>query len=124
MYLMAKHLHLTAIALSVFLFIFRFMLSQFNSELLTRKWLKILPHVIDTCLLASALWLCFLIGQYPFVQGWLTFKVVGLVAYILMGMFALKWGRNKPLRWIGFIGALTWLGLIAKVAVSKQPLFF
>lgn len=124
MYLMAKHLHLTAIALSVFLFIFRFMLSQFNSELLTRKWLKILPHVIDTCLLASALWLCFLIDQYPFVQGWLTFKVVGLVAYILMGMFALKWGRNKPLRWIGFIGALTWLGLIAKVAVSKQPLFF
>ena len=124
MYLMAKHLHLTAIALSVFLFIFRFMLSQFNSELLTRKWLKILPHVIDTCLLASALWLCFLIDQYPFVQGWLTFKVVGLVAYILMGMFALKWGRNKPLRWIGFIGALTWLGLIAKVAVSKQPLYF
>lgn len=124
MYLMAKHLHLTAIALSVFLFIFRFMLSQFNSELLTRKWLKILPHVIDTCLLASALWLCFLIDQYPFVQGWLTFKVVGLVAYILMGMFALKWGRNKPLRWIGFIGALTWLGLIARVAVSKQPLFF
>ena len=124
MYLMAKHLHLTAIALSVFLFIFRFMLSQFNSELLTRKWLKILPHIIDTCLLVSALWLCFLIGQYPFVQGWLTFKVVGLVAYILMGMFALKWGRNKPLRWIGFIGALTWLGLIARVAVSKQPLFF
>ena len=124
MYMMAKHLHLTAVGISVFLFIFRFMLSQFNSELLTKKWLKILPHVVDTFLLASAIWLCFILGQFPFVQGWLTFKVVGLIAYILMGMFALKWGRNAPLRWIGFVGALVWIGLIANVAVTKQPLLF
>ena len=115
MYMMAKHLHLTAVGVSVFLFIFRFMLSQFNSELLTKKWLKILPHVVDTLLLASAIWLCFILGQFPFLQGWLTFKVVGLIAYILMGMFALKWGRNAPLRWIG---------LIANVAITKQPLLF
>ncbi len=124
MYTMAKHLHLTAVGLSVFLFISRFMLSQFNSELLNKKWLKILPHVVDTVLLASAVWLCFIIGQFPFVQGWLTFKVVGLIAYILMGMFALKWGHNAPLRWIGFIGALVWIGLIANVAVTKQSLLF
>ena len=124
MYMMAKHLHLTAVGVSVFLFIFRFMLSQFNSELLTKKWLKILPHVVDTLLLASAIWLCFILGQFPFLQGWLTFKVVGLIAYILMGMFALKWGRNAPLRWIGFVGALVRIGLIANVAITKQPLLF
>ena len=124
MYMMAKHIHLTAIAVSVLLFVLRFIWSQFNPDILQKKWLKITPHIVDTILLASAIWLCFIINQYPFVQGWLTFKVVGLVAYILMGLFALKWGRNAPLRWIGFVGAITWLGLIAKVAVTKQPLFF
>lgn len=124
MYVMAKHLHLTAIGISVFLFIFRFILSQFNSDMLQKKWLKVLPHVVDTVLLASAVWLCVILGQYPIAQGWLTFKVIGLIAYILMGMFALKWGRNAPMRWIGFVGALVWIGLIAKVAVTKQPLFF
>lgn len=124
MYMMFKHIHLTAIALSVFLFVLRFIWSQFSPSVLEKKWLKITPHIVDTILLLSALGLCVILNQYPFVQGWLTFKVVGLVAYILLGLFALKWARNAPLKWIGFIGALTWLGLIAKVAVTKQPLFF
>ncbi|MBU2978880.1 SirB2 family protein [Alteromonas sp. C1M14] len=124
MYMMAKHIHLTAVALSVFLFVLRFIWSQFSPAVLEKKWLKITPHVVDTILLISALSLCVMLNQYPFVQGWLTFKVVGLVVYILMGLFALKWARNAPLKWIGFIGALTWLALIAKVAVTKQPLFF
>ncbi|MEG3768137.1 SirB2 family protein [Alteromonas sp. 14N.309.X.WAT.G.H12] len=124
MYMMFKHIHLTAIALSVFLFVLRFIWSQFSPSVLEKKWLKITPHIVDTILLLSALCLCVILNQYPFVQGWLTFKVVGLVAYILLGLFALKWARNAPLKWIGFIGALTWLGLIAKVAVTKQPLFF
>ncbi len=124
MYMMAKHLHLTAVALSVLLFILRFILLQASPRVLEQKWAKVLPHVIDTVLLASALWLCSILSQWPFINDWLTFKVIGLVIYILMGMFALKWGRSAPLRWIGFIGALTWIVLIARVAFTKQAIIF
>lgn len=124
MYMMAKHIHLTAVALSVFLFVLRFLWSQYNNGILQKKWAKILPHVIDTVLLGSAIWLCFILSQYPLAQGWLTFKVVGLVAYIFLGLVALKLGRTAIVRWAAFIGALACIVAIAHVAVTKQPLFF
>ncbi|MCC2616016.1 SirB2 family protein [Aestuariibacter halophilus] len=124
MYMMVKHLHLTLVATSALFFIFRFFLTLQNNGLLQKKWMRVLPHVIDTLLLISAVVLCVLIAQYPLVNGWLTEKVVGLVCYILMGMWALKWARSTPMRWIGFVGALTWLVIIAKVAVTKQPILF
>lgn len=124
MYMMAKHLHLTAVALSIILFILRFVWSQFNPDFLQKKWVKIVPHVIDTVLLGSALWLCTIISQYPFVDGWVTFKVIGVLAYIIMGMLALKWGRTVTMKWVGFIGALAWLAVTAKIAITKQVFFF
>lgn len=123
MYTMAKHLHLTAVVLSILLFILRFVWSQFDSNILQKKWAKIVPHIIDTVLLASAIWLCIILSQYPFVQSWLTFKVLGVIAYILLGLVALKWASSALGRWAGFIGALAVLMATAMVAVTKQPLF-
>lgn len=124
MYLMAKHIHLTAVVLSVALFTLRFVWAQFDPGFLNKKWVKIVPHIVDTILLVSAIWLCTLISQYPFVSEWVTFKVIGVLAYILMGLLALKWGRTVTMRWVGFVGALAWLALTAKVAISKQALMF
>ena len=88
-YLLVKYLHVTCVVLSVSLFVLRGSL-----ELLAQPWrqwrlLKVAPHVIDTTLLTAALWLAWRIGQYPFVNGWLTAKVLALLAYILLGMRAL-----------------------------------
>jgi hypothetical protein len=58
----------------------------------------VLPHVVDSCLLLSAIGLAWMAGQYPFVHGWLTAKIVGLLAYIGLGMLALKPGRPLALR--------------------------
>ncbi|WP_026374643.1 SirB2 family protein [Aestuariibacter salexigens] len=124
MYMMLKHLHLTAIAISVVLFILRFIWLMRESPQLQKKWVKILPHVVDTVLLASALGLCMVISQYPFVNGWVTEKVIGLVCYILLGLVAFKWARNNAMRLVGFFGALSWLVFTAKVAITKQPLLF
>lgn len=96
MYMMAKHLHLTAVGLSILFFIFRFIWSQFDSTALNKKWVKILPHIIDTILLASAIWLCFILSQYPIVNAWLTYKVIGVIGYIVLGLIALK---KQKLRW-------------------------
>ena len=124
MYMMVKHLHLTAVALSLTLFVLRFFWTVRGSQMMSKKWVKIVPHVIDTVLLLSALTLCVLISQYPFVNAWLTEKVLGVVLYILMGFWTLKWARTTPLKALGFVGALAWLVFVAKVAVFKQPLLF
>tara|TARA_Y100000034_G_C6765711_1_gene341313 strand:+ start:139 stop:504 length:366 start_codon:yes stop_codon:yes gene_type:complete len=121
--MMAKHLHLTAVGLSILFFVFRFIWSQFDATALNKKWVKILPHIIDTVLLASAIWLCVILSQYPFVNAWLTFKVIGVVLYIVFGLFALKKAKTKLSKWGFFVAALVVLMATAMVAVTKQPLF-
>lgn len=122
MYMAFKHMHLLLIVLSVLLLFVRFALKIKDSALLERKLFKIAPHVVDTFLLLSALGLMLIIQQYPFVNGWLTEKVIALFAYIALGFSALR-GRTPAIRWLSFLGALGWLGLMVRVAVTKQPLF-
>src|SRR5450756_728996 len=93
-YLWVKNLHVSSVVLSISLFALRAAL-----QLQSRPWrqwtlLRVGPHVVDTVLLSSALWMAWRIGQYPFVNGWLTAKVLALLAYILLGRHAL--GKNTP----------------------------
>lgn len=124
MYTLVKHLHLTAIGLSVVLFLFRFILLSLQSPVLQKKWLKILPHIVDTVLLVSAATLCMLIQQYPLVDAWVTEKLFALIMYVFMVTLSLKLARTKFMRIIGLAGAISWLAFAGMVAVSKQPILF
>ncbi|WP_292932472.1 SirB2 family protein [Noviherbaspirillum sp.] len=119
-YLAIKYLHMTCAALSGLLFLARGMLMLADSPLLNRRPLKILPHVVDTVLLASALTMVVWSGQYPFVQNWLTAKVLALIAYILVGSVAIKRGKTKGIRTVAFVIALMLFGYIVKVALTRQ----
>lgn len=90
-----------------------------ESDLLDNRWVKILPHVIDSALLASAVALVMLSGLYPFVFDWVTAKVLFLVAYIISGSIALKRGKTKPIRITAFFVALTCLAQIYYAAFNK-----
>lgn len=122
-YLAIKHLHVTCAALSITLFIIRGFWMLRGSPLLQRRWVKIVPHLVDTVLLASALVLVFWSHQYPFVQSWLTAKVIALVVYIGLGTVALKRGKSRGVRIAAFVGALAVFAYIVKVAVTRQVLF-
>lgn len=124
MYEIVKHIHLTAIALSVLLFLLRFVLNAMQSPMLQQKWLKILPHIVDTLLLVSAGTLCVILKQYPFVDAWVTEKLLALIMYIFMVTLALKLARTAFMRAVGLIGALSWIAYAGMVAVSKQPILF
>lgn len=119
-YLAVKHLHMTCAALSGLLFLARGILMLRDSPLLHRRWVNSSSHVIDTVLLASALTMIFWSAQYPFVQNWLTVKVIAVVAYIVVGAVALKRGKTKGIRTGAFILALLIFGYIVKVALTKQ----
>lgn len=121
MYTGIKHIHLLCVALSGLGFFLRGLLMLADSPWLTRRWVKVVPHVNDSVLLLAALLLAVFSGQYPFVRGWLTAKLLGLLAYIGLGVIALRPGRPKALRGAAWLAALAVFGWIVSVALTRQP---
>jgi len=92
-----------------------------DSPRLQQRWVRIVPHCIDTLLLASALGLALMSHQFPFVADWLTAKLLALLVYILCGTMALKRGRSKQQRGVFFVLALLVLAYIIAVALTRHP---
>jgi uncharacterized membrane protein SirB2 len=92
-----------------------------DSPRLAQRWVRIVPHAVDTVLLGSAIALALISSQYPFEHDWLTAKIVGLVAYVLCGTMALKRGKSKAIRIGFFVAALLILAWIVSVALSRSP---
>lgn len=92
-----------------------------ESPFLSYRLVRVLPHVIDTVLLISAIGLTITLGQYPFFQSWLTAKVIALLLYIGLGTVALKLGRRKMTRVIAFVLALVVVSYIVTVAWFHHP---
>jgi uncharacterized membrane protein SirB2 len=121
MYAAVKHLHIACVVLSGAGLFLRGLLTMANSPLLRRRWLRIAPHVNDSVLLAAAIALMLLTRQYPFVDAWLTAKVLGLAAYIVLGAVALRPGRPRGVRIAAWLAALAVFAYIVSVALTKSP---
>lgn len=119
-----KHLHITLAVLSIILFNYRFFLTLFESKKLDKKWLKISPHVIDTFLLIVGISLAVKLSLNPIEQLWLAEKILALFAYIFTGYYTLKLARNKSMRILGYLGAMGWVMLIVRLAMTREALFF
>lgn len=122
MYFAIKHLHVTAVALSFALFLLRGLWMLGESAQLQRRWVRIVPHVVDTVLLGAGLWLAFMLRQLPDVSDWLAAKLIALVVYIGLGTIALKRGRTRTQRTAAWLAALTVFGYIVAVALTKNPM--
>ncbi|PKO47155.1 MAG: regulator SirB [Betaproteobacteria bacterium HGW-Betaproteobacteria-4] len=123
-YLALKYLHVTCVVLSGLGFCLRGWWMRHESPLRQHRLTRTLPHIVDTLLLGSALTMAWLSGQYPFVNGWLTAKLFGLLAYILLGMMALKRGRTLAIRMRYFWLAVLAYTYIVSVALTRNPLLF
>jgi uncharacterized membrane protein SirB2 len=121
-YLMLKTLHVSCVVLSGAGFFLRGLWMFTASPLLERRWVRVVPHLVDTLLLTSAVALAVLSGQYPFAQPWLTAKLCALLVYILCGTMALKRGRTRAVRVVYFVAALLVLAYIVSVAMARSPL--
>lgn len=123
-YATLKGVHVSAVATSYCLFVLRGVWMAQGSQRLHARWVRIVPHVVDTVLLASAISLAVLMRQYPFVVGWLTAKVIGLIVYIALGTIALKRGRSRRTRIAAWIAAQVVFFYIVAVAVTRNPVVF
>lgn len=122
MYLGLKHLHVTTVYITIALFLLRGFWMVAQSPMLQKRWVRVVPHVNDTILLLSAIALAVLIQQYPFVNSWLTAKVIGLIVYIGLGLVALRFGRTRGIRIAAFIAALITIGYVYNVAKTHNPM--
>jgi uncharacterized membrane protein SirB2 len=119
-YLLIKHIHVTAAALSILFFIIRAYWSVTENSLLQKKVVKIAPHIIDTVLLVAAIMLSMLLGPAA-SQPWVLTKIILLVAYIGVGTVAIKRGRTPGTRAVAAVIAVAIFAYIVGVALNRSP---
>ncbi|MGF1757724.1 SirB2 family protein [Photobacterium sagamiensis] len=90
MYSLILKAHLVLIILSFLSFVLRTWWGIKGSALLHNELALKAHKVITLLMLISALVLCFMISQYPFVDSWLTEKLGLLVAYVAFAMMAFR----------------------------------
>lgn len=117
--LIIKYIHVVCAFLSISGFIYRGILKLTTPEKLSKKWLKITPHIIDTILLASAIYLVFITQQYPTLFNWVSMKIVALIIYIVLGLFALRFCKTRMSIIVSFLLAITVFTYIIFVARTK-----
>ncbi len=119
-YTLLRLVHIGTVYVTLVLFLLRGAWMLLDSPHLQQRWVRIVPHLNDTVLLASAIALLVVAGMNPLDQPWLIAKIVGLLAYIGLGTVALKRGRTKAVRIKALIAALGVFAYIVTVAVTKQ----
>ena len=116
-----KLMHISAVIASGSLFGLRGLLMLAHSQFTNHPALRYVTYVIDTLLLITALLLITMLHQYPFVQPWLTVKVLLLAVYIVLGTLALKRGRTRLIQVSCYFAALAVYFFIVSVAVAHSP---
>jgi uncharacterized membrane protein SirB2 len=121
-YAVLKLIHVTCVVVSYVMFVFRGVWMMRASPSLHRRWVRVVPHVVDTVLLASAIAMVVMLRQYPWAADWLTAKVLALLCYIGLGMIALTRGRTRRTRVLAWIAAQAAFFYIVAVAITRTPL--
>lgn len=119
-----KSIHLLTVLISISGFVLRGIWMILESPQLTKRWVKITPHINDTILLITGITLAIQIQQYPFVHGWITAKILALLAYIGLGMMTIRHGRSKQQRIMTWLAAILVFIYMVMVARTKQAFFF
>jgi uncharacterized membrane protein SirB2 len=120
-YATLKTIHMSAVAISGAGFFARGVGMLNDATWVGHRIAKTVPHVVDTVLIVSAIWLAWLLRLGPSNAPWITAKIVGLLVYIGVGMVALRFGRTKGARAAAWLLAMLTFAYIVSVAITKDP---
>jgi uncharacterized membrane protein SirB2 len=117
-----RFVHILAISLSGSLFALRGL-----GILAGARWpqafvVRYLSYTIDTVLLTAALMLVAILPAAMFANHWLTVKLVLVVVYVVLGVFALRRGRSRAIRATCYVAALLVFAAIVGIARMHHPL--
>ena len=119
-YLLLKHLHVTLVAMSVTGFVLRWTGRLVQADWAASRAARTVPHVLDSVLLLSGLGLAAAWG--PALGAWFVAKMLGLVAYVVLGALSLRPTRSPRARVAAGLLALVAVAWMVSVALTKQPL--
>ncbi len=122
MYIAIKHIHMLAALVSVVGFALRGALKIRQSSLIERTWVRITPHIVDTILLVSALYLLISSQMWPTQHPWVAAKITALFVYIGLGLMTMRFSQTQKQRLIAYFMTLLCGIYIISVAISKQVL--
>jgi len=117
-----KTVHVISVVLSFSFFFIRGIWMMQDSARLQQRLVKMLPHIIDTLLLTSAIILAVQWRLSPLEHSWLMAKIIALLVYIGVGMIALRFGRSKNIRILAWLFGLLIFMYIISVALTKSVL--
>jgi uncharacterized membrane protein SirB2 len=121
-YAIIVKIHVLTAILSLIGFVVRAAWKVRSPEKLSRKWVKIAPHINDTLMLVSAVVLLFILGLAPWDTGWVAAKILGLLVYIGLGIVALKKAQTPWSIFFWTLAALAVYVYILLVAKTKMVL--
>ena len=116
-----KVIHQSAVAISFAGFFARGVGMLRDAAWVKHRLAKTLPHLVDTVLIVSAVWLAAILRLTPSGAPWIAAKIAGLLVYIGIGMVALRFGRTRRVRASAWIVAMLTFAWIVSVAISKDP---
>ena len=88
-----------------------------------RHWLpRYASYTIDTVLLTAATMLFAMLPGAMFANGWLATKLVLVVVYVVLGVFAMRPGRSQRTRALCYIAALLVFAQVYGIARAHNPL--
>lgn len=119
-----RFVHIAAVLASGALFAMRGLALNLGVTWASAAPLRYLSYTIDTVLLTAALMLMTIAQQYPFVHAWLTVKLLLLIAYVVLGVYAFWKCRTRAARFITWLAALAVYAFIFSVARTHHPLGF
>jgi uncharacterized membrane protein SirB2 len=120
-YAALKAVHVTAVTLSGALFLLRAGWRFARPAAPFARAARIVPALVDTVLLASALALVSFWVRDRLPLGWIGVKVLVLAAYVAVGTLALRPGLAPGRRLLHVASAALAFGFIVTVALSKSP---
>ena len=116
-----KIVHIVCVYIAFFGFFLRGVLMIFNSPALEHKALKVITHLVDTVLIASAIALAVILSYNPLEQPCLFTKITVLGLYIVLGLITFKLAQKIYIKVSAWLLGLASLGFMISVAVTKSP---
>lgn len=120
-YLPLRHAHQTAVAASLVLFAARGAAVLAGQAWPMRRGVRLSSVAIDTVLLGCGVALWVALGLNPLRETWLGAKLVLLLAYIVLGSYALKRARTQGARAGFYVAALACVAFMVSIAIAHHP---
>ena len=117
-----KMIHVVCALLSISGFALRGYWRLTDNPLRTHRVTRVLPHLVDTLLLGSAVGMLMVWQLSPLALPWVSAKICGLLIYIGLGMVVMRFASTTRGRFLAYALALLTAGYILSVAYTKSAL--